>query len=184
MTSRDMNGQGQGARPSRNPMVWLMVGLPLAAVVAGLSTLYIAVKSGGSDAIPEDVRRTAQVQTVELGADEAAAKRKLSAVLSVQEDAIEVLPATGDFDRGKPLVLLLQHPIEAAKDVTLTLAPTAAGWRAEAKVAVDHAWRVRLGDADETWRIRGRLPSGQRGTLLRPALEDPDASAPESAPAQ
>ena len=181
-----MTVQTTGARPSRNPMVWLMIGLPLAAVVAGLTTLYIAVASGGSDAIPEEVRRTAQVQTVELGADEAAAKRKLTAVLSLQEDAVEVLPATGDFDRGKPLVLLLQHPIEAAKDVSLTLSPTAAGWRAEAKVAVDHAWRVRLGDADETWRIRGRLPSGQRGTLLQPALDDPDAPAPapEPAPAQ
>lgn len=179
-----MTGQTTGGRPSRNPMVWLMIGLPLAAVVAGTATLVIAIRSGGSDAIPEEVRRTAQVQTVELGADEAAAKRKLSAVLSLQEDAVEVLPATGDFDRKQPLTLLLQHPIEAAKDVTLTLSPTAAGWRAEARIAVDHAWRVRLGDAGETWRIRGRLPRGQRGTLLRPALDDPDAPAPESAPAQ
>ncbi|MBW8851287.1 MAG: FixH family protein [Xanthomonadales bacterium] len=180
----DAAGHAQAAGPLRNPMVWLMIGLPLAAVVAGLSTLYIAIASGGSDAIPEDVRRTAQVQTVELGADEAAAKRKLTAVLSLQEDAVEVLPATGEFDRRQPLTLLLQHPIEAAKDVTLTLAPTAAGWRAEAKVPVDHAWRVRLGDAGETWRIRGRLPAGQRGILLQPALDDPDAPAPESAPAR
>ena len=177
-------GDAQAAGPLRNPMVWLMIGLPLAAEVASLSTQYIAIASGGSDAIPEDVRRTAQVQTAELGADEAAAKRKLTAVLSLQEDAIEVLPATGDFDRQQPLTLLLQHPIEAAKDVTLTLAPTAAGWRVEAKVPVDHAWRVRLGDAGETWRIRGRLPAGQRGTLLQPALDDPDASALESAPAR
>ena len=70
---------------------------------------------------PEDVRRTAQIQTVELGADEAAGQRKLSAVFSVDDGRVSVLAATGEFDRTKPLTLLLQHPIEAAKDITCLL---------------------------------------------------------------
>ncbi|MGN6151949.1 MAG: FixH family protein [Lysobacteraceae bacterium] len=177
-----MTDQTPGARPSRNPMVWLMIGLPLAAVVAGTATLVIAIRSGGSDAIPEDVRRTAQIQTVELGADEAAAQRKLSAVFSVDEGRVSVLVATGDFDRAKPLTLLLQHPIEAAKDITVTLQPDARGWSAEQTLDASHDWRLRLNDADETWRLRGRLPAGQRGTLLRPSLEKDDAA--ETPPAK
>ena len=168
----------------KEPMMWVVLGIPLASIVAGVGLVVVSVRSGSADAVMDKVDRVSQIQTTDLAPDQAALKLGLSAVLRVEDGIVEVLPATGDFDRGKPLVLLLQHPIEAAKDVTLTLSPTAAGWRAEAKVAVDHAWRVRLGDADETWRIRGRLPSGQRGTLLQPALDDPDAPAPESAPAQ
>ncbi|MFZ5636227.1 MAG: FixH family protein [Pseudomonadota bacterium] len=169
--------------PWRNPMVWLMVGFPLAAVVAGIATVVIAVRAGGSDAIPDDVRRTAQIQTSELGPDERAAERKLSAVFSVQEDAVEALVATGDFDRTKPLKLSLQHPAEAAQDVALVLQPNdRGGWSAGYALDVGHAWRVQLSDEAGEWRLLGRLPAGQRGVLLRPALgEDPApvAAAPE-----
>ena len=171
-----MTDRTTGARPSRNPMVWLMIGLPLAAVVAGTATLVIAIRSGGSDAIPEEVRRTAQIQTAELGADEAAAQRRLSAVFSVDDGRVSVLVATGDFDRTKPLTLLLQHPIEAAQDISVTLQPDARGWSAGQALDASHDWRLRLDDADAAWRLRGRLPAGQRGTLLRPSLAKDDAA--------
>lgn len=166
--------------PWRNPMVWLMVGFPLAAVVAGITTVIIAVRAGGSDAIPDEVRRTAQIQTTELGPDERAAERKLSAVFSVQEDAVEVLVATGDFDRAKPLTLSLQHPVEAAQDIALELRPNDhGGWSAAHTLDVGHAWRVQLSDAGGEWRLLGRLPAGQRGVLLRPALGgDAEAASP------
>lgn len=175
--------------PWRNPMVWLMVGFPLAAVVAGTATLFIAIDAGGSDAIPDAVRRTAQVQTVELGPDERAAERRLSAVFSVQEDAVEVLVATGDFDRTQPLTLSLQHPIEAAQDIALVLQPNArGGWSAAHTLDVGHDWRVQLSDATGQWRLLGRLPRDRRGVLLRPALggedetaEPREAAAPDAA---
>jgi hypothetical protein len=172
--------------PWRNPMVWLMVGFPLAAVVAGVATLLIAIDAGGSDAIPDAVRRTAQVQTVELGPDERAAERRLSAVFSVQEDAVEVLVATGDFDRTQPLKLSLQHPIEAAQDIALVLQPNErGGWSAAHTLDVGHAWRVQLSDEAGQWRLLGRLPRDQRGVLLRPALggEGDTADAREAAAA-
>lgn len=169
--SHENSGNVARQSPWRNPMVWLMVGFPLAAVVAGIATLLIAIDAGGSDAIPDAVRRTAQVQTVELGPDERAAERRLSAVFSVQEDAVEVLVATGDFDRTQPLKLSLQHPIEAAQDVALVLQPNArGGWSATHTLDVGHAWRVQLSDEAGQWRLLARLPRGQRGVLLRPAL--------------
>jgi hypothetical protein len=175
MTANDTRNDGRS--PWRNPALWLMVGLPLAAVVAGIATVVIAVRAGGSDAIPDDVRRTAQVQTVELGPDERAAERRLSAVLSVQEDAVDVLVATGDFDRSKPLTLSLQHPVDGQQDLALVLRPNArGGWSAPHALDGGHAWRVQLSDAAGTWRLLARLPAGQRGVLLRPALGGEDAS--------
>lgn len=174
-----MKDSERHASPWRNPMVWLMVGFPLAAVVAGIATVFIAIDAGGSDAIPDDVRRTAQIQTVELGPDERAMERKLSAVFSVQEASVEVLVATGGFDRTRPLKLSLLHPVDAAQDLALTLRPNGnGGWSAAHALDVGHAWRVQLLDDAGTWRLLARLPAGQRGVLLRPSLAgDDDAAA-------
>jgi hypothetical protein len=184
MTASDPHTDPARQSPWRNPMVWLMVGFPLAAVVAGLATLFIAIDAGGSDAIPDDVRRTAQIQTVELGPDERAAAGKLSAVFSVQEATVDVLVATGDFDRKRPLRLSLQHPVEAAQDIALTLQPNdRGGWSAAHALAVDHAWRLQLSDAAGSWRLLARLPAGQRGVLLRPSLGGEDnTSSSQTAP--
>lgn len=169
----------------RNPMLWLIVGLPAAVIVAGFTTLAIAIESGGSDTIADKVRRTAQIQTTELGPDERAAALKLSAVLSVHTsagaEAVELLPATGAlFDsasiegralRAKPLRLLLQHPTRAAEDRELRLLPTANGWRVAYALDDHHDWRLQVTPEGGAWRLHARLPAGQRGVLLAPALD-------------
>lgn len=170
-------GEGGKQSPWRNPMVWLMLALPASAVVAGISTVVIAVRAGGSDAIPDSVRRTAQIQTVELGPDERAAARKLSMVLSAGDGTVSLLPVTGEIDRKAALTLALRHPTRAAEDIVLTLAPTEAGWEAKHTLDVAHDWNVQASDADGTWRVLARLPAGQRGVLLRPAFGGDEAKA-------
>lgn len=181
-------------RNLRNPMLWLVVGLPALVVVAGISTVVIAIRAGGSDDIPEDVRRMAQVQTAELGPDARAAEQGLSLVFSVQDDGLALLPASGDIDRAAPLRLSLHHPTDGAQDQMITLAPSADGWRiafaadAEAKADASahtvvpagveqldsgHDWRVVATAADGRWRLHGRLAAGQRAVLLRPAFDTP-----------
>lgn len=173
-------------RNLRNPMLWLVVGLPALVVVAGISTVVIAIRAGGSDAIPEDVRRMAQIQTAELGPDAHAAQAGLSLVFSVQDDGLTLLPASGRIDRAAPLRLSLLHPTDAAQDRSLSLAPSVDGWRVAAAALPDgtrmpaldpaHDWRVVAAAADGRWRLHGRLPAGQRAVLLRPALEMPGAA--------
>ncbi|TXH73358.1 MAG: nitrogen fixation protein FixH [Lysobacteraceae bacterium] len=169
MTDRD-DVVAPKASPWRNPMVWLMVGFPLAAVVAGIATVIIAVNAGGNDASPDEVRRTAQIQTTELGPDARAGALKLSAVMSVHEETVEVLPATGEFDRTQPLRLLLQHPSRAAEDRELRLLPNDRGWQARFTLDTSHDWRIQLVPEGRAWRLRARLPVNQRGVLLAPAF--------------
>lgn len=160
---------------SRNPVLWLVIALPSAVIVAGFTTLGIAIDAGGSDAIPDDVHRTAQIQTTELGPDERAAALKLSAVLSVHGGHVELLPASGALVedralRGRPLRLLLQHPTLAAEDREVRLVPTAAGWRADTVLDPRHDWRIQLVPEGTAWRLRGRLQAGRHGTLLAPSV--------------
>lgn len=179
-----MNDDTARATPhktARNPVLWLVIALPAAVIVAGFATLYIAIDAGGSDAIPDEVRRTAQIQTTELGPDERAATLKLSAVFSVRDAHVEVLPASGALVddkrlRGQPLRLLLAHPTDGAQDIELQLQPTAAGWRAAHALDPRHDWRIQLMPEGTAWRLRGRLPVGQRGVLLAPAVGDVPAA--------
>ena len=159
--------------PWRQPVIWLVVGLPLASVVAGIIMIMVA---GGSDAIdtsPDQVRRTAQIQTTDLGPDEVAGAARLSAIvrLDPERKLVEALPVNGDFERNAPLRLALAHPTRAELDLELLLQPTELGWRTEAGIDSSHDWNVRLGPLDAHWRLQGRLPKGQLATNVRPRLE-------------
>lgn len=161
------------SRPAwREPMVWLLCALPLAAVVAGIAMVFVAGGAGSTDAVAEPVRRTAQVQVADLGPDAQAARLGLRAVVRHAATFVEVLPAGGTFDRDRPLRLALRHPTRAALDRDLTLAPTALGWRAQVAFDVGHAWNLELAAPDGRWRLYGRLPAGQHAALVRPALGD------------
>jgi hypothetical protein len=156
--------------PWRTPVFWLVVGLPLLSIVAGVGLVVTAVRSGGADVVSDPVRRVSQIQTADLGPDAAAAKAGLSAVLRVEDGVVEVLPATGEFGHDQPLQLLLEHPTRKADDLDLELAPQAVGWRIEQAVDAEHDWVVQLRAADGSWRLQGRLPRQQHATRLAPAL--------------
>ncbi|QCO68324.1 nitrogen fixation protein FixH [Luteimonas yindakuii] len=162
----------------RNPVLMLVFILPAVAIIAGVGLVVIAVRSGGSDSVTENVRRTAQIQTADLGPDAVAQRERLSAVMrvDVEQGLVEVLPVTGRYQRGEPLSLTLVHPARAAQDISLELAPSETGWRTEAEVDIAHDWNLRLAPADAGWRLQGRLVGGQFAAHLHPALQDaPDA---------
>lgn len=156
--------------PLREPMMWLVIGLPIAAVVVGVALIVISLRSGSVDAVIDPVQRTAQMQVSDLGPDQRASALKLSAVLRVGNGMIELLPVSGDFARDQPLTLVLSHPSQAAQDRTLSLAPSELGWRATTDLPVDHDWLLLLTPVDGSWRLRGRLPVGQQAAHLGPAL--------------
>lgn len=171
-----MEGQ-RNESPWRQPMVWLMLALVGAAVAGGVLMVRVAGGDGSVDAVPDPVHRTGQAQQADLGPDERATARRLSAVLRIDAKGgfVEVVPVAGDFERDVPLRLRLHHPLRAAEDVAIVLAPGGAGWRADAPPATDHAWNLQLEPAGDpgAWRLRGRLPRGQLAAHLHPALEAP-----------
>ncbi|AUZ54646.1 FixH family protein [Stenotrophomonas acidaminiphila] len=156
--------------PWRVPVFWLVVGLPLLSIVAGVGLVIVAVRSGGADVVSDPVQRVSQIQTTDLGPDEAAAKLGLSAVLRVEDGVVEVLPATGKFASAAALQLVLEHPTRQSDDLRLELLPQGPGWRVEQAVDGEHDWVVQLRDADGRWRLHGRLPKQQHAARLSPSL--------------
>ena len=154
-------------------MVWLVVALPLASVVAGIALLVIAARSGGTDAVADPVQRTAQIQVTDLGPDARARQLQLTAILRTDANLVEVLPVTGAFQRDAPLRLALHHPARADADRELLLQPTEQGWRAAATLDGSHDWNARVAPVGGAWRLQGRLPIGQRAAHLQSSLADP-----------
>lgn len=157
----------------REPMVWLVAGLPFASIVASIILITVAIRTGGADTVTDDVKRVAQIQTTDLGPDQLAAERDLSAVFRVDEKGVEVIRVTGDFNPKGALQLKLLHPSQAEQDQVLSLPPGGLGWRLDGvQVDPSHDWKVELASVDEHWRIKGRLPKQELAARLGPALKD------------
>lgn len=153
----------------REPMMWLVIGLPLASVVAGAILVGLASRDA-SDAVGDVVTRTAQIQVSDLSPDARARDLRLSAIVRIDEGFVEVLPVTGAFERDQPLRVVLRHPALAASDLELRAEPGDNGWRADAEVATDHDWKLEVMPEGMPWRLQGRLPAGLRAAHVKPAI--------------
>ena len=154
----------------RMPVMWLVVGLPLASIIAGVGLVITAVNTGGADSVTDKVDRMSQIQTTDLGPDNQAQVLKLSAIMRVDGGMVEVLPVTGEFKRNAPLRLSLEHPLQAQEDRVLELKPSVHGWQVEADIDETHDWRLQLTPADSQWRLKGRLPKQQYAARLAPSV--------------
>ena len=155
----------------REPMVWLVAGLPLAAVIGSIALVIVAVRSGNDDAIYDQVQRTGQAQVANLDADTRAGELKLDAVVQIDKGTLRVFPAGGAFARNEPLHLTLIHPQHQASDRSVDLQPDPTGWHAELTLDGGNDWIVHVTDEAVTWRLRGRLLKGQRAAHLGPSLQ-------------
>jgi hypothetical protein len=168
-----MTAAAQHSRAWREPMMWLVAGLPLTSVIAGV---WLVTKlSGGppNDVVRDDVRRVSQVQVVDLAPDQLARQLGLSMLLSVLDDRLELRVAAGSRPENLPLRLVLAHPLDAGQDRELLLQPDGEIWHATWTPATDHDWNVTLSPPEGRWRITGRLSRGAGAAMLHPALAEP-----------
>lgn len=155
----------------REPMAWLVWGLPFCVVVAGFSTLAIAIRAGGADATADPVQRMAQVQTTDLDADRVALARGLGASLRLQGDRIE-LQLVGSANAEPTLTLHLSHPARAESDQELVLRREGDRWVTGVSLPPAAQWQISLVPADRSWRLDGELDTASGVAILRPRFAD------------
>ena len=160
------------ARPAwREPMTWLVAGLPLAVMVAAIVTIAMARRSP-ADASDGETRRIAQVQIDDLAPDRAAARLGLQGRLDVDAGAGAL---TLRFDPPVPhaerLELALLHPLDEHLDRRFALLRESDAWRGTtAPWPASQAWELRLRSPRGEWRLTGRLVAGTRSATLVPAV--------------
>lgn len=174
---------GTARRWFREPMVWLLVALPLASVVA--TVLLIRVAGGGAplDSAPEAVQRSAQVQQRDLTPDRRAAERGLATTARVHAlDTGLALAIDARALPPGPYDVQLVHPGDSRGDVRATVTADVGGHLVLAAFDPAIAWRLRLSPTGGDWRLVGRWDPARpdAAVVLRPALDDgaPDAGAP------
>jgi len=160
----------------RSPILWVILGLPAATLVAGFYTLRLT-SAESLDVVSDPVKRTGQVQRVDLSTDETTRDLGLRALLihDGRMVTVQVLPA-GAVGAHAALALRLEHPIDARQDLRVQLEPASGGGWVGAWPDETVAWRVQLLPPNSEWRLLGRAGAEKELSLL-PALNAEKADA-------
>lgn len=148
----------------RQPVLWLAIALPLAAVLAGIWMIRRA--AGPLDASPDPVRKLAQIQTTDDARDRRALALGLRGELQFDGDQVVV-----QFAHEQPgLYVDLVHATDARQDRRLELhACGAARWCADARLP-DARFNIALSATNADWRIVGKRERSQTHAPLQSAL--------------
>jgi uncharacterized protein len=157
----------------REPMVWLVIALPMSSIIAGTSLLGFAIHLGGADAVPDSVRRMSQIQISDLGADQRALAANMHAELAIDAGTGALrLGVSGQLDGtdadSATMTLLFVHPTEAVHDHRVRLVRAGEHWLGRFEGSLDHDWQLRLAPQDQRWRLEGRIRAQQTTVSLRP----------------
>lgn len=157
----------------REPMVWLIITLPLAAVVGGLITVWIAA-SGSDSLVAEDYYKQGLAIHQVLERDARAVALDLAAEVRVEGGLLEAR-LSGRLDTYPDrLILNVVHPSRSRDDRTITLTAAAQGvYRGELPALEAGQRRLLLEPEDRAWRLTGRWTGPFSGsTRLQPAKPD------------
>ena len=141
----------------RVPLMWLVVALPLVAVVAGFTTLWLALKSDDGLVVDEYYRRGQEIN-LDLKRDRAAAARGLKARMQLDRARREVSIELNLAVKQLPAQLEVQllHATRQGSDRRMSVARTPDGSYRTALLGLNPGrYDVQL--AAEDWRLLGSL---------------------------
>ncbi|MBI5331776.1 MAG: FixH family protein [Betaproteobacteria bacterium] len=154
-------------------MVWLIAGLPATAVVAGITTYFIATHDPDTLVGKDYQKEGMTVVDGSLAAMDRATALGLSANLSRSGEQMRLRVSVGKAALPDTLLLELRHATKSNQDRTVTLSRTGegiynapwhdlgAGKRQLALEPQDHSWRLEgewLEPFSEETRLRGSIP--------------------------
>jgi hypothetical protein len=148
----------------REPWPWILMAGPVAAVVAGLVTAWIAVANDDPLVVDNYYKEGLAINRT-LARDDAAARAACRAQLLFADDGSRVrVHLTGDAPARLRLALI--HPTRAGLDRTVELHSMQAGWyEGVLDLAPSARWRVLLEDSQRTWRLKGEWRPQEGGAL-------------------
>ncbi len=152
----------------REPWPWVLLGLPLTAVVAGIVTLIIAIKNQDG-LVAEDYYKQGLAINRVLERESRAHQLGLTANLMFSGDRLRIrLQGSGEFP--DQLQVHFVHPTRAGEDREIGLPGVAAGWYEGnlPRLASGH-WRIQVEDAKSTWRLTGNWTTDQSTLLISSA---------------
>lgn len=160
----------------REPWVWLMIALPMSAVIGGMITIYLAV-STSDGLVVDDYYKRGKAINMDLARDEAAARYQLRAIidLDLRDNLMQLqLQSTADA-LPKVLTFSLLHPTQPGRDQVIVLRHSGDGmYYGDIDEIARGNWYLQL-EADD-WRLSGKMQIPLVDTLvMQPAaVESPN----------
>jgi len=139
------------------PWVWLLIALPMSAVIGGMITLYLAVTTSDG-LVVDDYYNRGKAINMDLARDVAAATHGLRARLDFDLANRRVLLSLDSRDKQHPpqVKFSLLHPTRPGYDQVVLLQPADGDrYTATLQEVRDGNWYVQL-EADD-WRLSGAL---------------------------
>lgn len=156
----------------KEPWPWFLMGLPLAAVVAGIATLIVAVRSDDGLVIDEYYKQGLGINKL-LARQEMASKMGLEATVSMFDNKLSVT-LKGDVGVVLPerIQLVLSRPTRAGEDTGLALNRVADGrYEGALKSPSLGHWNVLVEDSVESWRMSGSVVVPLKApVVIRPVI--------------
>jgi len=143
--------------------LWLVITLPLCAVIAGISTFFIAAHDADSLVVDEYYKKGLAINEV-LDREQQAAALGLSAHLEFNADQLRLYL---DGIQPEQVVVKFIHPTRSQYDQDVVLQYDGKGFYQAGglDVLTSVAWYVHVEDSEGTWRLQGRYNPGSGATL-------------------
>jgi hypothetical protein len=158
-----------------NPVFWIMLALPAAAVIAGLTTLGIALRSADRP-LPAAYHWEGARLDEDFARARAAAAAGIAVTFEARPESHRCV-ATVNNVRGDPAALYLQltHGSSADLDRMLRLPRIGAGsYAGDCADIPDGRWRISVEDDAHEWSLRGIAEGRLRRVTLR--ARNPDGA--------
>lgn len=139
----------------RHPFVWLLIALPASAVIGGIITLWIALRTDDG-LVTDDYYKRGNEINQDLQRDQAAASLGLKAQLMLAQDH-RTLRILFDQPVTDTLQIKLMHPTRAGLDQTATLQALGPQLRTATlpRALEQPNWLIEIADSAGKWRLRG-----------------------------
>ena len=152
----------------REPWVWLMISLPMTAVIASMFTIYKAV-STADGLVVDDYYKRGKAINMDLARDAAAVRYQLKASIDIdlRDNRVQLLLESAAMESPAKLTFTLLHPTQAGYDQVIILQHGGDGMYAGAIDELTRGnWYLQL-EADD-WRLSGsmRIPQTETTVLL------------------
>lgn len=139
------------------PVMWAMLGIPLATILASAVTIFLAVDDA-EPLLPPQYVSEGKALDADLALAEAAKRANVRVELAIESSGrIELRLDSNDPSPPESLRLRLTHATLPALDRDLILQAVSPGRYVARTTAVNlGTWLVQV-DADSRWRVRGRI---------------------------
>lgn len=146
----------------REGLVWLVIGLPAAAVVGGIITAVIAM-STSDGLVADDYYKQGMAINQTMARDELARQLGLEAEIRITQGRVAVSLSAKSGPLPEALHLTLVHPTRAGEDQSRSLARVGSEYAGDLGPIAAGRWEIHLEDESKRWRMNGEtyLPASE-----------------------